>query len=722
MATPRPSAPRTSPRLLAAAILAAVTVAPVAPVSAEPAVPAARPAPPSIDPNAVVPLPGLNITHADYAALLAGLNAANREDWATVSTQASRIGDPVARDILRWLELQAKDSGATHTEINAFLESHPDWPRRSRLEWRAEEALLDEKPSDAAVLTWFELNPPVTGEGKIRFGEALITAGEEERGEDLIRLGWIEHDFDTTREQQIVREYANVLRREDHVARLDRLLWEQDTTDARNMARIVGAEYAALADARLKLVTRAAGVDDAVARVPQSLVNDPGLLLERARWRRRAGLDDAAVPLILKAPPTGEEMRRPDVFWTERHLHARRLMKEGDYKTAYELARNHGMSEGVDFAEGEWLAGWLALRFLDDPTRAYFHFRTLLNGVSTPISKARAAYWAGRAAQADGRADDAAFYYQRAAEHDTTYYGQLARQSVLGGDPSLTVTNSTRRGKPETFESSSAVEAMKMLNALGEERLVTSFFYQLAGYFTDPADLEAMAAWLRKTGRPNLSVRTAKIASQRGIEIPDYAYPTDAVPDVASVGIPVERALVFGISRQESEFNPQAVSRAGARGLMQLMPGTARQTANAYGLPYDGSRLLTDPAYNAQIGTTHLGDLLDEFGGSYVLTIAAYNAGGHRVNEWINTYGDPRTPGIDPIDWVEQIPFSETRNYVQRVLENTQVYRARLAGKPVPVELVRDLHRAGVVPNAPPQAVPLPEGGVTPPEGNEAER
>lgn len=677
------------------------------------AVPTARPSSPGIDPNATVPLPGLSLTYADYALIQSALSDAQSDNWPAASAAVVRISDPVARKIIRWLELQDKQSGVSHTEIMAFLAANTDWPRRGRLERRAEEALLNESPDTGSLLAWFDLNPPVTGEGKIRFGEALIAAGDTERGKGLIRQGWIDHDFDRTREAQIVRQHRSILRQEDHIARLDRLLWDRDATDARQMARLVGQEHAALAEARIRLVKRSAGVDSAVAAVPSSLVNDPGLLLERARWRRRNGTPETAVPLILKAPTTGEEMRRPEEFWRERHLHARRLIKERDYKTAYDLVRNHGMSSGVAFAEGEWLAGWLALRFLNDPTSAYFHFRTLMNNVSSPISKARAAYWAGRAAQADGRKDDAAFYYDRASEFDTTYYGQMARQSLIGGDTTIHIIGGPPQS-PKGFDTSSAAQAMKMLNALGEERLVTSFFYHLSRYFDDPADLDAMASWLRSAGRPNLAVRTAKIASRKGIELPEHAYPTNALPNVASAGSPVERALAFGISRQESEFNPSAVSHAGARGLMQLMPGTAKQTARAHGLPYDRSRLLTDPAYNTRIGTTHLGDLLDDFGGSYVLTIAAYNAGPHRVAEWIATYGDPRTPGIDPIDWVEQIPFSETRNYVQRVLENTQVYRARLAGKPVDVRLIEDLHRAGRTPSNAPAAVPLP-ATLTPP-------
>ena len=687
--------------------LVAVTMAGTA--HAEPAVPSARPAPPALDPAGRVALPGLSLSNADYSLFASALTDANAGRWGRVATSSAALSDATARKILRWLTLQDRDSGAGHEEISRFVADNADWPRRDRLQRRAEEALLEQAPSHPQALAWFDFNPPVTGEGKIRFGQALIAAGDTRRGEDLIRRGWIDHDFESAREAEIIREHASVLRREDHVERLDRLLWDNDATDARAMARLVGAEYAALAEARLRLVGRAAGVDSAVDAVPLNLLDNPGLLLERARWRRRNGLEDAALPLILKAPPTALEMVRPDEFWTERRLHARRLMRDGNYRTAYDLVRRHGMSEGVDFAEGEWLAGWLALRFLSDPTNAYFHFRTLLNNVSTPISKARAAYWAGRAAHMDGRLEDAAFYYETAGEFDTTYYGQLARESLIGGIRDIMITPRGSTSGPVTFATSSAVDAMKMLHAVGEERLVTTFFYHLASHFETAGDLESLASWLLVAGRPELSVRAAKIASRRGIELPDYAYPTSALPEVMSAGNPVERALAFGIARQESEFNPRAVSHAGARGLMQLMPATAKRTARAYGLPYDSSRLLTDPAYNALIGTTHLGDLLDEFSGSYVLTIAAYNAGGGRVREWIDTYGDPRTPGIDPIDWVEQIPFSETRNYVQRVLENTQIYRARLAGKPVPVELVRDLHRAGIMPKAPPAAVSPPQ-------------
>jgi len=644
------------------------------------------------------------LTQADYALTQRAVAKAQAGDWAAASRTAARIGDRAARQIILWLELQDRHSGRSYVEIVAFLNANPDWPRRSRLERRAEQAFLAEDPDTGSVLAWFDLTPPLTGEGKIRFGEALIEAGAVARGEELIRLGWIEHDFSSSREAEIIRDYTAILRQEDHIARLDRLLWDHDATDARQMAALVGADHAALAEARIRLVRRSPGVDRAVAAVPATLLDDPGLLLDRARWRRRAGTPETAVPLILRAPTTADQMVRPDQFWRERHLHARRLIKERDYQTAYDLVKVHGLSSGVDFAEAEWLAGWLALRFLNDPTSAYFHFRTLLANVKTPISRARAAYWAGRAAEADGRSEDAAFYYETAATYDTVYYGQLARQSLLGTDTSINVAAGPRQ-PPPSFQTSSAVAAMKILHDLEEETLFNSFFYHLSRYFDDAGDFEAMAEWFLQAGLPKFSIRTAKAAARKGIQLPDYAYPTVALPDVRSVGEPVERALVFGISRQESEFDPKAVSRAGARGLMQLMPATAKRTARKHGLSYTPARLLNDPAYNTQIGTTHLGDLLDTYSGSYVLTIAAYNAGGGRVNEWIATYGDPRTPGIDPIDWVEQIPFSETRNYVQRVLENTQIYRTRLAGQPVPIELVKDLHRAGVVPNAPPDAV-----------------
>ena len=687
--------------------LAALAVAIPISASAEPAVPKVRPSPAATGPGSAMPGPGSILGAEDRALLVSALAQAERGRWADVAEAKARLEDATAAKILTWLAFQDRNSGASYQAIASFVASNPDWPRSGRLIRRAEEAFLDGEPDDAQALVWFDLNPPVTGEGKIRFGDALIAAGDTARGQDMIRRGWIEHDFRSAREAEIVRRYAGTLRHADHVQRLDRLLWDRDATDARAMARVVGAEYAALAEARIRLVERAPGVDTAVAAVPARLIDDPGLMLDRARWRRRAGLENEALPLILKVPPSAEAMVRPEEFWTERKLHARRLLKTGDYRTAYELVRHHGMSDGVDFAEGEWLAGWIALRFLNNPTEAYFHFRTLLNGVSTPISKARAAYWAARAAEADGRIQDAAFYYESASEFDTTYYGQLARESLLGSDKKLVLAAPPREA-PRDFGTASAVAAMKILDSVGEDRLVTSFFYRLAEYFESPGDLSAMADWLVEAGRPNLAIRTANIAAQRGIELPHHAYPVGALPDVGSAGLPVERALVFGISRQESEFNPQAVSRAGARGLMQVMPATARQTARMHALAYDRNRLLTDPAYNTLIGSTHLGDLLDTYGGSYILAIAAYNAGPSNVREWIATYGDPRSPGIDPIDWVEQIPFAETRNYVQRVLENTQVYRTRLAGQPMPVDLVRDLHRAGIVPPAPPAAVPLP--------------
>lgn len=662
------------------------------------------------------PPPSDLLSEADGHALWDGLDAREKGKWMEVRTFARQISDPTAKAILNWLRFQKEGTGSTVAEVVAFQEQYPHWPRQDRLSRRAEEAISDYPMRDADVIAWFATRDPLTGEGKIRLGEALLNSGQQVEGATWIQRAWVEHQFSRSREAEILKKYRLHLPPQAHEDRLNRLIWEQRFSDGRRMLQLVNAEVRALADARLKLASRSRGAESAVMRVPTSLRADAGLLFDHARYLRRRGQEQTAIPLLLTPPTATHSITRPDRAWTERKILARKALTEGHYQEAYGLATGHGHDRGVAFAEGEFLAGWIALQYLNDADRAFVHFQTLAAGVKTPISKSRGSYWMGRAAEARGRTDEALGYYRQASSHPTTFYGQLATSRLSSGGSALLQLPSApspTAAHSGALAANDMVRAFELMNEAGEDSLARSFVIELANTLQDPTALAALADLMVERDLPNLSVRVAKIAAGRGISLPERSYPTAVLPAFTQVGKPVEPALVYGLSRQESEFNPRAISHAGARGLMQLMPRTARAVARQIGVPYQRARLTDDPSYNATLGSAHLSDLLDDFAGSYIMTIAAYNAGAHRVSQWVERYGDPRDPAVDPIDWMENIPFTETRNYVQRVIENVQVYRARLQGRAVDLRIEQDIARYdGSAPII--QTTPKPRTQLTP--------
>lgn len=653
------------------------------------------------------------LSASDMMAARAAFDEVDRGNWVSASRYRTQISDPTAAKLIVWTRLLSDDSTATFAEIVAFMEQNPDWPRLYILEIRAEKALLAYPMSSEDLLTWFGEHKPQTGEGRIRYGKTLIDVGREDEGAAWIRRAWIENDFGSSRQKEILSAYGRYLNTEAQQARLARLLWEQRTSDARTTAALVGQAERALADARIQFISGSSKAPAALSQVPSTLRSDPGLLYDQVRYERRRGNEHTALPLLLTAPTESHKMVRPDSWWVERKILARKAMSEGLYEEAYKIAAGNGLTDGVDFAEAEFLAGWIGLQYLNRPKEALVHFRKLSGGVSTPISKSRAEYWSGRAAAASGDKENAASYYQQAATYPTTFYGQLATAALAssGSDGKLHLPGAPARtgDVKKRFDDRELVHAARILQDLDRENTCWTFMLHLADIIDDPAEIAALSDLALSFGDRKLSLRIAKSAALRNIVLTDYAYPTEAMPKWTHRGPPVETALVYGLSRQESEFDPQALSPAGARGLMQLMPRTARMVAGQVGLPYSPAKL-TDPVYNATLGAAHLGDLVqNEFSGSYIMSIAAYNAGASRVRQWVTEYGDPRSTAVDPIDWIESIPFSETRNYVQRVMENLEVYRGRLSGQVEPVRIEADLSRyGGTTPITTPAPTPRP--------------
>jgi soluble lytic murein transglycosylase len=480
----------------------------------------------------------------------------------------------------------------------------------------------------------------------------------------------------------VLREFGIVLRPEDHKLRADRLLYKEIVPAGLRAARLAGADVSLLERARAAVVANAPS-DAAIAAVPKALQNDPGLIYAKIQKARRAGRITEAAALMQAAPRDPALLVDGDAWWVERRLIARKLLDLGDPQTAYAIAAGASATSNAMRIEAAFHAGWIALRFLDKPALAAPHFAAASAMAETPISISRGAYWQGRTAEALGQPAEAARFYAIAASQPTTFYGQLASAKIGRGAITL-------RQPPPAAEGTArrdAIEVVDLLFALGERDLGTSLALATARSEPDEAQVAALAEVMEATQDARATLIVGKAATQRGMPVDEAAFPTFGIPGYRPFGASADRSTVFAIARQESEFDPHAVSSAGAKGLMQVIASTARQTAQAAGVPFDEGRLLSDTAFNAQIGAAHLGKLLADQDGSYILTFAAYNAGSRKVQEWIAAYGDPRKPGVDPIDWIERIPFTETRNYVQRVFENMQIYRVRFG---MPTALLTD--------------------------------
>jgi len=614
--------------------------------------------------------------------------AIDADAFARARTIAAQLEDPLLRKALQWFVLVEQRSGGDFAAYRRFLRENPDWPWQYTLQYRAEGVMPAELP-DAEVRAFFENRRPVSAYGAERYADALISADLKEAARALLRHTWLEGDFPAGDEQRFYGRYGHLLGEDLHRQRLDRLIWERELDAAERQMHRVDPAHRALARARIRLARMQPGVDGAIAAVPESLRDHPGLVFERARWRQRMGRFEDAVALLDPPRPSAPYAA---AWWPLRHWAAREALDRGSISLAYRLAANHGLESGLGFAQGEWLAGWIALRFLDEPAWAYRHFTRLFEGVSTPVSRARGAYWAARAAESATTGTKARRWYETAATNLTTFYGQLAA-ARLSEDIFLALPRAPRPEPAERarFEERELVRVVRRLSALGQEDRIGRFIRFLAKDMDDGVAAKLVADLAAEAGRRDLTVRVARKARRQGIILPDHLYPVIALPETRATGGENRDALLLAIIRQESSFRVGAVSHAGAYGLMQLMPATARQAAAELNVAFDRRRLRLDGDYSIRLGSHYLAELIDRFDGSLLLAVAAYNAGPARVTQWLKRYGDPRKGFIGPIDWIESLPFSETRNYVQRVFESLTIYRHRVAPTQVALALDGDL-------------------------------
>lgn len=620
------------------------------------------------------------LSSSDLKAYRAAISAVRAGKWDTALSRIGRAQDQHAAKAIRWLWYTAPGSNPSFDEVVAFITDNPDWPEQDELRSRAEDVLGDSTPR-SRVLEWFDANPPLTGRGMHRYAEALLAAGRADEVPPLVRRAWVNYDMPRRIEVGFRKRFRKMLTYQDHLDRLDRLIWQGKLGSAMRQARRVRQDERFLAEARIALRRYRGGVDPAIARVPQRLLIDQGLIYERLRWRRRKGFDARAAELLVHLPDT---LVQPRLWWQERAILARRALNEGDAALAYKLAADHRQTEGFGFAQAEWMSGWIALRYLDVPDVALDHFTRMYQGVKYPVSRARGAYWAGRALAHVGKDKQAREWFVRAAQHVTTFYGQTAALHLPIADrPRLPSEPEPDAAAQRAFDTHELTIALRHMHAAGAEELMDRFLKHMARTASKGSDFVLAARLAQEVERNDEAVKIAKTAVREGYVLEQSGYPGLALDENDRP----EHALVLAVVRQESAFDVRARSSAGALGLMQVMPATARLVARQINIGYSRDKLTGDPDYNLKIGRAYLDQLLDSYDGSLPMALAAYNAGPYRVKKWVKKYGDPRRSLDEAIDWIETIPIYETRNYVQRVMENLMVYRQRAAGRHVALTL-----------------------------------
>ena len=632
-------------------------------------------------------------SQADTDALENVIDLIRKHKPADATQAQAVITDPVARKLAEWIILRSDDNGASVERYRAFVSANPSWPSQSFLRRRLEAALWDDHRDDATVWAWFENESPVSAKGKFALARAMLGRGDRANAERLVRDAWHNDAMSEDTESTALDLFGALLTPGDQKARMDLFLYGSEHEIALRAAKRLGAAEVALAKARIASYRKADNTKALLEAVPHELHGDPGYIFARIQLLRREEKFAEAAQLMLGAPRDPARLYNVDEWWVERRLLARKMLDIGEHRTAYLIARDAALpARDIYKTEQEFTAGWIALRFLTDPATAAKHFARIGVGSVNPTTLARAGYWQGRAAEAAGHAQEARAAYTAAAEQSTSYYGQLARAKL--GLPQIELSPAPT-GRGRGIERLEIVRAVQLLYDLDEREIAVPIFADL-GENGDPDALVGLGELASRFGDARNMLLVGKAALNRGLPFDFYAYPVTGIPPFKSIGPDVEQSIVFAIARQESAFNPAVVSPAQAYGLMQVTPDAGRYVCKKYGASFDLSRMKNDPVYNAALGAAELGGLIEDYRGSYIMTFAAYNAGRGSVKKWIDRYGDPRDPKVDAVDWVEQIPFSETRNYVQRIMENLQVYRARFGGG-TRLQIEADLHRGASV-------------------------
>ena len=620
----------------------------------------------------------------DYDIAKKSIQTMEKSQWTSALKNSKKAKDKSIYNFIQWRHLLTTGNQATFYDYMTFIQNNKDYPRISRIKYLAEQKLSTDKISPKKIINWFGVNEPLSGYGMLVLGESFIQTGDSEKGIALIKRGWITAELSRDSMKSLSKKYRKYLDSKDYINRADYLAWENKYWDLKRMLPYLPKDYQLLYTARQILMSKSYGVDQAIKNVPQKFKNDAGLNHDRLKWRRKRGRIDSSLEILFSIKNNKDYLVRPDKWWVERAIMTRALIYKNKYETAYKVASQHSLDKGSEFAEAEWLSGWIALSFLNDPILAVDHFNNFYQNVSYPISLARGAYWLGRSYEKIGDKRQSEDWYREATKYLTTYYGQLAFLKI---NPSqnfeLEEQADVKDDYRKYFYNKELVKITHLLNELNKDKYTKNILRHLAND-NIASGSEILAAELATNiSRYDFAIQVSKLASYEKRFHNTFNYPIISVPQYVNGRKIPETAFILSLIRQESEFDMRANSHVGAQGLMQIMPYTAKLVAKQAKLPYSKSRLTSDPEYNINLGSHYIAGLILQYDGAYPFATAAYNAGPKRVKHWKKINKDPQKKQIDFVDWVELIPFKETRNYVQRVMENYNVYRYILEKKPI---------------------------------------
>ena len=612
------------------------------------------------------------------------INAMQKGNWPNALSLAKKTRNNDINSFIQWRHLLTNRNNASYYDYQQFIDKNPDYPRIGRIKYLSEHKLSTEKVSPKKIIKKFSEEAPLSGFGEMILGESYIINGESAKGINLIKKGFEKAELSKSDLRFFRKKYKKYLNSEDYIKRAKYLAWENKYWDLKRMLRYLPKDEQLLYTARQLLMSKSYGVDNAIAKVPDRLKNDSGLNYDRLKWRRKRGRVDSSLEILLKVPNNKIYLVRPEKWWKEREIIGRSLIYKKKYELAYKVVSKHSMVEGPEYAAAEWMSGWIALSFLNDPILAVEHFDNFFNNVGYPISLARGAYWLGRSYEKMGSKDLQNKWYQEASKYLTTYYGQLAFLKINPDKTfELDLEQVVDKDYKKKFENKGLVKVIYLLNELNKDKYTKHILRHLALDDIEKGSEILSAELATNISRYDFAIQIAKIASYEKRFLNNYNYPIIGTPKFINGRKIPETPFILSIIRQESEFDMKANSSAGARGLMQLMTYTAKLVAKQAKLPYSKSRLTTDPEYNINLGSHYIAGLILEYDGSYPFAIAAYNAGPKRVKYWKRLNKNPQKNQIDYVDWIELIKFKETRNYVQRVLENYNVYRFVVEKRPV---------------------------------------
>lgn len=654
--------------------------------------------------RAMAPLANHDLSKEDGARIKDAIKAISANKREEADALAAAISDKAGKSLIAWYRLRA--GMGTLAEFNAFFAANPLWSKSSLLAQKAEEALFAQGGSAAEIKAFFKDREPETGAGVAALASASLAEGNTDEAKRLAVKAWREYNISAALEPGFLSRFGTMLTAADHKWRLDRLLiasirWSDDkkarAAIVRRVIPLLSAPEQKKANIRLAVFLGQSGAKTQIEALAAEREPDFGLLFSRIFALRRANKIEEATKLMLGAPTEEALIVSPDEWWGEREELAYDALALNKPKLAYELVREAGPLSVNPLKEQTFMAGWIALRYLKDPAKAETHFTSFLKAADGPLSRAKAAYWLGRTAEAKNDRSTAEEFYRRAVTDPDTFHGLLARQKLEPARRSLTLSapKQPTADEIERFLGLPDAKAVIVASKAGlDPSIMRAFIVQLRNAMKTEGEL-ALLAHLAEAARDTQSaVRVGKAAITRGLNLYYYAYPVHPFPAYQALRKPPETAMLLGLARQETEFNTLIVSGAGAKGLLQVMTITAKHVCRDYKVKCDTARLLSDPSYNTMLASAYVGDRMDEFQGSYILTLAGYNAGPGRARQWIREFGDPRDAKIDPIDWIERIPIQETREYVGKVLANIQVYRARLGEEETALRLDEDLARA----------------------------